>query len=66
MILGHVVPTRGGFLVMIPNDPDAKQELAILSFAIRLILAELDHRLLIERGLESLADFGHCDNVAIF
>jgi signal transduction histidine kinase len=51
---------------MIPNDPDAKQELAILSFAIRLILAELDHRLLIERGLESFADFGQCDNVAIF
>ena len=50
----------------IPNDPDAKQELAILSFAIRLILAEMDHRLLIERGLDSFADFGRCARVAIF
>ncbi|HXV83211.1 MAG TPA: ATP-binding protein [Candidatus Binatia bacterium] len=49
-----------------PNDPDARQELALLSFAIRLILADLDHRLLIERGLESFADFGRCDKVAIF
>lgn len=49
-----------------PNDPDAQQELALLSFAIRLILAELDHRLLIERGLESFADFGRSDKVAIF
>ncbi len=49
-----------------PNDPDARQELALLSFAIRLILAELDHRILIERGLESFADFGRSDKVAIY
>ncbi len=50
----------------IPNNTDAKQELAILTFAIRLILAELDHHVLVERGLESFADFGRCETVAIF
>lgn len=49
----------------IPNDPDAKEELAVLTFAIRLVLAELDHHALIERGLESFADFGRCERVAI-
>ena len=43
-----------------------KQELAILTFAIRLILAKLDHRILVERGLEAFADFGRCERVAIF
>jgi signal transduction histidine kinase len=50
----------------IPRDNDPKQELAILTFAIRLILAELDHRILVERGLESFADFGRCERVAIY
>ena len=49
-----------------PNDPDAQQELAILTFAIRLIMAELDQQLLVERGLEAFADFGRCDKVALF
>lgn len=45
---------------------DAAQELTVLSFATRLLLAELDRKTLIERGLESLADFANAEKAALF
>jgi signal transduction histidine kinase len=45
---------------------DASQELTVLSFATRLLLADLERETLIERGLESLADFAKAPTAAIF
>jgi signal transduction histidine kinase len=49
-----------------PDRLDAAQELGILSFAIRLLLAQSDRQLLIASGVEALADFSQSERVALF
>jgi len=49
-----------------PDRSDAAQELSILSFAIRLLLAPSDRELLIASGVEALADFSQSERVALF
>jgi GAF domain-containing protein len=49
-----------------PDRLDSTQELAILSFAIRLLLAQSDRKLLIASGVEALADFSQSQRVALF
>lgn len=50
----------------IPGSSDSAQEFAILSFAIRLLLAQSDRKLLLASGAEALADFGQSECVALF
>jgi signal transduction histidine kinase len=69
-----VTSERGGAAV--PGDPlsrtsdanqlDAASELALVSFAARLLLSQLDRRLLVERGLESFLDFARGRAGAVF
>jgi len=49
-----------------PDRLDSAQELSILSFAIRLLLAQSDRELLIASGVEALADFSQSERVALF
>jgi signal transduction histidine kinase len=45
---------------------DSSSELALLSFAARLLLSQLDRRLLVERGLECFLDFARGRAGAVF
>jgi signal transduction histidine kinase len=45
---------------------DAPSELALVSFAARLLLSQLDRRLLLERGLETFLDFARGRAGAVF
>ena len=45
---------------------DTSSELSLLSFAARLLLSQLDRRLLVERGLESFLDFARGSAGAVF
>ncbi|HEX2464993.1 MAG TPA: GAF domain-containing sensor histidine kinase [Thermoanaerobaculia bacterium] len=45
---------------------DTSSELSLLSFAARLLLSQLDRRLLVERGLESFLDFARGRAGAVF
>jgi signal transduction histidine kinase len=45
---------------------DSASELALVSFAARLLLSQLDRQLLVERGLESFLDFARGSAGAVF
>lgn len=45
---------------------DPEVDVIALSFATRLLLTDLDRKLIIERAIESLADFGRTDRVGLF
>ena len=47
-------------------DPGMESDIITLSFATRLLLANLDRELIAERAVESLADFGKSDRVGLF
>ena len=48
------------------QDGNLEVDIIALSFAARLILSDLDHNLIISRSLESLADFGRTEKVALY